>query len=51
MLYSQLEDIKNSIISLKYNDESKMSELLNYKFKQGELERNFFFGFIFCCND
>ena len=51
MLYSQLEDIKNSIISLKLNDESKMAELLNYKFKNGNLNRNFFFRYVFCCND
>ena len=51
MLYRQLEDIKNGIASLAYNDDSKMSELLSYRFRQGPLDRNFIFRFIFCCND
>ena len=51
MLYRQLEDIKNSISALAYHDDSKMSELLNYKFKKGTLDRNFFFGHLFCSND
>ena len=35
--YLQLEDIKNGIASLATSDESKMKELLNYKFSDGVL--------------
>ena len=38
MLYRQLEDIKNSIASLAVSDESKMKELLSYKFMEGSLQ-------------
>lgn len=38
MLYRQLEDIKNGIASLSTEDNSKIKELLNYKFKEGELK-------------
>ncbi len=38
MKYLQLEDIKNGIAALSRNDESKMSELLNYRFKGGALK-------------
>ena len=37
MLYRQLEDIKDSIASLAVDDESKMKELLNYKFSEGSV--------------
>ena len=36
--YMQLEDIKNGIASLAIEDDSKMSELLNYRFKNGSLK-------------
>lgn len=36
--YLQLEDIKNGIASLSTSDESKMKDLLNYKFTYGELK-------------
>ena len=36
--YLQLEDIKNGIASLSIEDDSKMSELLNYRFKNGSLK-------------
>ena len=36
--YMQLEDIKNGIASLAIEDDSKMSELLNYRFKNGNLK-------------
>ena len=38
MRYLQLEDIKNGISSLSTTEESKMKELLNYKFKSGTLK-------------
>ena len=38
MKYLQLEDIKNGIAALSRNDESKMSDLLNYRFKGGALK-------------
>ena len=38
MLYKQLEDIKNGISSLASDDDSKMKELLNYKFEEGILQ-------------
>lgn len=37
MLYRQLEDIKDSIASLAVDDESKMKELLNYRFSEGSV--------------
>ncbi len=37
MLYRQLEDIKDSIASLAVDDESKMKELLNYRFSGGSV--------------
>ena len=36
--YMQLEDIKNGIASLAIEDNSKMKELLNYRFKKGTLK-------------
>lgn len=36
--YLQLEDIKNGIASLSTSDQSKMKDLLNYKFTYGELK-------------
>lgn len=36
--YLQLEDIKNGIASLSTSDESKMKDLLNYKFTYGDLK-------------
>ena len=36
--YMQLEDIKNGIASLSIEDNSKMKELLNYRFKKGTLK-------------
>ena len=36
--YMQLEDIKNGIASLAIEDESKMKDLLNYRFKKGTLK-------------
>ena len=36
--YLQLEDIKNGIASLAASEESKMKDLLNYKFSQGVLK-------------
>ena len=38
MLYRQLEDIKNGIASLALSDDSKLNELLNYRFSEGELK-------------
>ena len=38
MFYSQLEDIKNGIASLAVSDESKMNELLNYRFSDDNLK-------------
>ena len=38
MKYLQLEDIKNSIASLATSSESKMSQLLNYRFRGGTLD-------------
>lgn len=38
MLYSQLEDIKSGIAALTTTDDSKLKELLNYKFKAGALD-------------
>ena len=38
MFYRQLEDIKNGISSLAHSDESKMKELLNYRFSRGDLK-------------
>lgn len=38
MLYKQLEDTKNGISSLAIDDTSKMKELLNYQFKEGQLK-------------
>ena len=38
MLYRQLEDIKNGIVSLALSDNSKMQELLNYRFPSGDLK-------------
>ena len=38
MLYKQLEDIKNGMASLCYENDSKMDELLNYKFKEDSLK-------------
>ena len=36
--YMQLEDIKNGLASLAIEDDSKISELLNYRFKHGTLK-------------
>lgn len=38
MKYLQLEDIKNSIAALSLQDDSKISELLNHRFKEGYLK-------------
>ena len=38
MIYRQLEDIKNGISALALSDDSKMKELLNYKFPTGDLK-------------
>lgn len=38
MLYRQLEDIKNGVASLALSDDSKMLELLNYRFPSGDLK-------------
>ena len=38
MKYLQLEDIKNGIASLAIQNDSKMSELLNFRFRTGELK-------------
>ena len=38
MLYRQLEDIKNGVSSLAISNDSKMQELLNYKFTNGDLK-------------
>jgi len=38
MVYRQLEDIKNGISSLAFNDESKIKELLDYQFSNGKLK-------------
>lgn len=38
MLYRQLEDIKNGISSLTISDESKLKNLLDYKFNAGALK-------------
>ncbi len=37
LIYSQLEDIKNGIAALALDDESKMQELLDYRFESGKL--------------
>ncbi len=37
LFYSQLEDIKNGIGALALNDDSKIKELLDYKFDDGKL--------------
>ena len=46
LFYSQLEDIKNGIGALALNDDSKIKELLDYKFDEGEL-RGFKFSDIY----
>lgn len=38
MKYMQLEDIKNGLVSLSFSEDSKMKELMNYKFKNGSLK-------------
>ena len=38
MTYRQLEDIKSGISALALSDESRMKELLNYKFPNGDLK-------------
>ena len=38
MLYRQLEDIKNGVASLAISDDSKIQDLLNYKFTSGDLK-------------
>ena len=38
MKYLQLEDIKNGMAALSLHDKSKMSELFNYRFKEGNLK-------------
>lgn len=38
MIYSQLEDIKNGISALSIKEESKLKELLDYKFNDGKLK-------------
>lgn len=51
MLYRQLEDIKNGIASLALEDNSKMKELLNYKFKKGTLNGVTFSDLYFTAMD
>ena len=45
--YLQLEDIKNGIASLAIDENSKMSELLNYRFKSGDLKGTAFSDIYF----
>ncbi len=47
MQYLQLEDIKNGIASLATEDNNKMSELFNYKFKNGKLKGTLFSDLYF----
>lgn len=51
MLYRQLEDIKNGIASLSVDDTSKMTKLLNYKFKEGALKGVSFSDLYFAAMD
>ena len=51
MLYRQLEDIKNGMASLALEDDSKMKELLNYKFKSGALNGVTFSDLYFAAMD
>ena len=51
LVYRQLEDIKNGIGSLAIEDTSKMSELLNYKFKKGALKNVAFSDLYFSAMD
>ena len=51
MLYRQLEDIKNGIGSLTVDDTSKMSDLLNYRFKSGTLKNVAFSDLYFAAMD
>ena len=51
MLYRQLEDIKNGIGSLAVDDTSKMSDLLNYRFKSGALKNVAFSDLYFAAMD
>ena len=51
MLYRQLEDIKNGIGSLAVDDTSKMSDLLNYRFKSGTLKNVAFSDLYFAAMD
>lgn len=47
MLYKQLEDIKNGIASLAATDNSKMKELLNYRFESGNVKGSTFSDLYF----
>ena len=51
MLYRQLEDIKNGMASLALEDDSKMKELLNYKFRSGALNGVTFSDLYFAAMD
>ena len=51
MLYRQLEDIKNGIGSLAVDDTSKMSDLLNYRFRSGALKNVAFSDLYFAAMD
>lgn len=51
MLYRQLEDIKNGMASLALDDNSKMKDLLNYKFKEGALNGVSFSDLYFAAMD
>ena len=51
MLYRQLEDIKNGIGSLAVEDTSKMSDLLNYRFRSGALKNVAFSDLYFAAMD
>ena len=51
MLYRQLEDIKNGIGSLALDDNSKMNDLLSYKFKEGALNGVSFSDLYFAAMD
>ncbi|MFQ9298557.1 MAG: uridine diphosphate-N-acetylglucosamine-binding protein YvcK [Clostridia bacterium] len=51
MLYRQLEDIKNGIGSLALDDNSKMKDLLSYKFKEGALNGVSFSDLYFAAMD
>ena len=51
MLYRQLEDIKNGIGSLAVDDTSKMSDLLNYRFRSGSLKNVAFSDLYFAAMD